>query len=684
MSARPLRSALACALLLACSALHAQEPTAATVATRSYAPADFVRYAPHNALDMLRQVPGFVIREAEQERGLGEATGNVVINGRRMSGKNNDVITELTRIPVENVVRIEIVDGAKLDVPGLSGQVANIVTRAGGIRGQWSWKPDVRAYNTRPQLTRGDVSVSGSNGGLQYTVGLRNDANHSGADGGTRIYNADGSLRDTRYDAWTGESDRPKLSTRLTYTAADGDVANLNASVQKQFFHYREDGVRSGPGLPDRERRVREQEGGHAYEVGGDYEFGLGIGRLKLIGLDRYSSSPYSQTVVTRVVDGSAADSGSRFARDSEETERIARAEYRWKTGASDWQLSGEGAFNRLDSASSLAVLDAGGDFVAVPLPGATAVVEEDRYALIGSWGHPLGATAKLQVSAGAEYSNLRQAGAGGLSRNFLRPKGSVSLAWKPSDTLDVNVKLQRRVGQLNFYDFLASVNLNDDRENAGNPDLVPQQSWELEVEATKNLGAWGTTTLRVFDHRIDDLIDIIPIGATGESIGNIDSAREYGFEWKGTWKLEALGWRGAKLDTRWMAMESAVRDPLTGVERRTGNSLVHFWQVALRDDIPDTNWAVGADVNHEKDSRDVRLTEVGETWEGPLWGSLFVERKDFHGLTVRGTLSNVLGARSYRDRYVYVGRRTGPVDFHEVRDRRIGPILSLSVSGTF
>ena len=684
MADRLLRSALATALLLACTSLHAQEPAAAPVAARSYPAADFARYSPNNAYDMLRQVPGFVIREAEQERGLGEATGNVVINGRRISGKSNDVLTELTRVPAANVVRIDIVEGATLDIPGLSGQVANVVTRAGGISGQWSWKPDVRKYYTRPQITRGDVSVSGSSGGLQYTVGLRNDANHSGAGGGTRIYNADGTLRDTRDDAWTGEMDRPKLSTQLTYTAADGDVANLNASVQKEFYHYREDGFRSGPGLPDRERKVREHEGGHTWEVGGDYEFGVGIGRLKLIGLDRYAHTPYSQTVTTRYLDGSSPDSGSRYARDSEEKEQIARAEYRWKTGASDWRISAEGAFNRLDSTTLIAELDPSGVFVDVPLPGANARVQEDRYELIGSWGHPLGEKAKLQLSAGAEHSTLAQVGGGGLTREFLRPKGTLSVAWKPTSTLDVNVKLQRRVGQLNFYDFLASVNLNDDRENAGNPDLVPQQSWDFEVEATKNLGAYGTSTLRLYDHRIDDLIDIIPIGADGESLGNIDSAREYGVEWKGTWKLEPFGWRGAKVDTRWWLQQSQVRDPLTGVERRISGSLIHFWQVKLRHDVPGTSWAWGFDINHELDARDVRLTEIGYTWEGPRWGELFIERKDFHGLTLRAAVANALDAGSYRDRYVHLGRRTDPLDYHEVRDRRIGPIFAFQVAGKF
>ena len=53
-------------------------------------------------------------------------------------------------------------------------------------------------------------------------------------------------------------------------------------------------------------------------------------------------------------------------------------------------------------------------------------------------------------------------------------------------------------------------------------------------------------------------------------------------------------------------------------------------------------------------------------------------------GLTERATAGNIFGERSLWDRTVYVDRRTGPVDYHERRDRRIGPIFSFSVSGKF
>jgi outer membrane receptor for ferrienterochelin and colicins len=363
---------------------QAAAPAATVEGARTYTPDDFTRYAPRNALDMLEQVPGFVIRGSVQERGLGQATGNVLLNGQRLSGKSNDALAQLAKIPAGNVVRIEIHDGATLDIPGLSGQVANVVAKASAISGSWEWRPDFRKYYTDPQFTRGEVSISGARGRLDYTVGLENSANHSGAGGGTVIYNADGSVREFRDDAWTGEVDQPRLSTTLAWKGETGAVGNLNASVQKVFYDYVEDGTRTGPGLPDRVRSVRQEQGGHNYEIGGDYEFALGSGRLKLIGLNRYEHTPVVTTVETHFADG-LPTLGSRFARDGEERERIARGEYRWKAGG-DWQISGEYAFNSLDTVSELFQLDAGGVYQPVPLPGGTAARRRWRKTATKSW----------------------------------------------------------------------------------------------------------------------------------------------------------------------------------------------------------------------------------------------------------------------------------------------------------
>jgi hypothetical protein len=660
-------------------------PAPATVeGARTFTPADFTRFAPKNALDMLRQVPGFAIREASQERGLGQATGNVLINGQRISGKSNDVLTELGRVPSQNVTRIDIVDGATLSIPGLSGQVANVVVKSTNkISGQYTWQPEFRAYNTDPVFARGQVSVSGKRGPVDFTLGLQLQGGNSGADGRTFIYGPDFEFVERRYDQFTGEFIAPRASGRFTYDGPGSSVGNLNLSYQRNYFDYLETGLRQGPGRVDRDRLVTIRERGYEYEIGGDFEFAFGPGRLKLIGLNRFENSPFAQTVRTAFADDSV-DVGNRFARIGDQKERIARAEYRLKTGKSDWQISTEAAFNSLDNVSQLFELRPNGDFQEIPLPGGSAEVTEDRYEVIGSFGRPLASNLSIQLSAGGEYSKLQQVGGGGLTRTFWRPKGSFSAAWKPSKALDVNLKLARKVGQLNFFDFLATVNLNEDRENAGNPDLVPQQSWEAEVEAIRNLGAYGTSTVRLYGRLIDDIVDIIPIGLTGESPGNIDRATVYGAEWKTTFNFDPMGWKGAKLDARFQAQQTELEDPLTGEKRRISNSMIHLAELALRHDIPGSDFAYGGSMNYQFNALNYRLTEVGRQWEGPVFANVFVEHKDVLGLTVRATIGNVLGATSMFDRTVFVGRRTGPVAFFERRDRRIGPIFAFNVRGKF
>jgi hypothetical protein len=140
----------------------AEAPATARQGTRSYAPADFARFSPCSALDMLNNVPGFSIDAGDTtRRGLGEATSNVLINGERFTGRSTDIFTELRRISAANVTRIDIADGSTFNISGLSGQVANIVTRARGIAGNFAYRPQIRARRTPARLLNGEIAING-------------------------------------------------------------------------------------------------------------------------------------------------------------------------------------------------------------------------------------------------------------------------------------------------------------------------------------------------------------------------------------------------------------------------------------------------------------------------------------------------------------------------------------------
>ena len=658
----------------------AAEPATVTGA-QTYTPADFARFAPKTALDMLSQVPGFSIERSDNRRGLGQASGNVLINGQRSSGKSNDAVTELGRISATDVVRIEIVDGSTLDVPGLTGQVANVVVRTSGVSGNFAWRPQIRARRLPARLTDGEASLSGSLGRTGYTIAIENDAYRQGNNGPELLILPDGRIADRRAEDLRILGEQPKVSLGLKRTSAGGSIANFNGSLSAERRTVIERSLRSGPGLPDRDRLLDERRRERGYEAGGDYEFALGSGRLKLIGLRRFEHETSRQTVTTAAV---ALDSvGDRFDQTSNSAETIGRAEYRWKGGAADWQLAAEGAFNVLAADNALASLDPGGAFVPIPLPGAAATVREQRGEVTASYGRPLAPTLALQLSAGAELSRLTQSGPAGQARRFLRPKGSASLAWKASRRLDLSLRLERQVGQLDFGDFVASANLSSGTTNVGNPNLVPPQSWRLDLEGRRGFDRWGTLNVRLYGRWITDIVDVVPIGLDGQAPGNLDRATVYGTEVAGTLNFDPIGLAGAKLDANVQLQTSTLSDPVTGLPRPISNDLRRSVSVTYRHDIARSDWAYGGGYDERSQRPNVRLDQIffDSTSAGNL--GAFVEDKDVYGLTVRGSVDNLLGTGDRLVRRFYDGRRTGALVGTESRDRQFGLIFTLSVSGT-
>jgi hypothetical protein len=159
-------------------------PTALIPGPDVYTPGDFAQYAPRTALDMLRNVPGFSIDGGGggggfpgggggQQRGLGQASGNVLVNGERLVSKSTGIGDQLTRIAANDVIRIEIVDGATLNIPGLSGRVANVIARGtGGVSGRFEWRPQASTGPAPIRWTQGDASMTGTNGPVAWTLSL--------------------------------------------------------------------------------------------------------------------------------------------------------------------------------------------------------------------------------------------------------------------------------------------------------------------------------------------------------------------------------------------------------------------------------------------------------------------------------------------------------------------------------
>lgn len=652
-----------------------------------YTPADFARFAPRNALDMLRQIPGFTIVTNDQGRGIGQASDNVLINGERHTSKSDSLFDTLGRISANRVERIEIVDGATLGIPGLSGQVANLITKASAISGRYEYRAVARPRYAKPSYIAGEVSVSGSTPRLEWTAALTHNVGRGGAGGGqgTVITNGAGVPTETRDVLIQFVGEFPRVAGSLKWDGPGSMVANFNANYSRTYTDFSNDEERDLVTGVDLLRDFDNRNRGYAYEIGGDLDFALGPGRLKLIGLERFNHNTVRADSIF-VFNDASPSTGSRFAQQANSGEHIGRAEYHWDMLGGNWQIDAEAAFNRLNQSAQLFTLDAAENFIEIPFPSGSGGVTEDRYEMILTHGRTLAKGLTMQLGIGGEYSKLSQTGIGGLTRRFWRPKGTFTLAWTPEQGLDLSLKLARTVGQLSFGDFLASVNLSQNNANAGNAQLVPQQAWEADFEIKKSLKAWGSANVRFFGRWIEDYIDIIPVAGGLESRGNLPGgARLYGVAANATVNLDPLGWKGAKINANATLEDSNLEDPLTFAGRPFSGHEDWGGEISLRYDVPKSNWALGGGFNWTHVQPYVRLFETGHDYEGPIYSFAFIENKDVFGLTVNLNMFNLTAGEGFFDRTVYTGLRDrSPIAFVERRRLNISTIYRLSIKGSF
>ena len=182
------------ATLLVTTALGYQIAEAAnpqTVETRgdasivTYEKDFFNRYNAVTLLDMLNIIPGVkeVLDEGNQggpgggaERGFGSSGDQVLLNGRRLAGKSNNISDTLSRISAAQIEKIELIRGVAtgLDVQS-QGLVINITTAADASTSTTFWQVGTRYTVNHIFQPRFLVSHTGRSGNLNYTFSVERD-----------------------------------------------------------------------------------------------------------------------------------------------------------------------------------------------------------------------------------------------------------------------------------------------------------------------------------------------------------------------------------------------------------------------------------------------------------------------------------------------------------------------------
>jgi outer membrane receptor for ferrienterochelin and colicins len=669
------------------------EDSAEAAPAQVFEPTFFDPYAPRSALDMVDQTPGFSIRENDGRRGMGAGDANVLIDSRRVPVKSMSIREALSRIDASRVVRIEVQDGARFDLPGLSGQVVNVITRPAGMSGRWEWNPE---YNEGgPVRTeRGRVVVSGVADEWQYSAGLSSHAWNGRSAGPEALLDGAGVQVESRHEIERWKGRRHELSTALTHEDWSGSISNAGLVLAAATDGRNETSFRQGAIAPGHLRTFTSGNESLSLKVNADHEFDLGAGRLKFIGLRATSDSAPATWTAIDYTAAAAPASGAQVFVDRSSEESILRGEYAWADSAGDWQMAVEGAVNTLDTSTAYAVRSNGG-YVDVPVSGGSSHVEEKRTEAALIHGRELGDGYFLQASLAAEHSEIAQTGPNGKVREFVRPKGFLALSWAPAEDWSANLRLERAVGQLDFGDFVSSVNLADEtgQQQSGNPEIVPEQSWNLALEANGEVTGLGPVHVKVYSRQIEDVNSTLLFSRTEnadgsisvvEGPGNLDEAVTYGIDVSGTLPTAELGIPGGKLDWSASLRDSSVEDAVTGESRNISGTRHAHYSVNFRQDLPGTPWAWGVGYNDGHNAPGFGVTQVTRSRDAPGSLGAFVQHKDVIGMNARLSLSNLLDEEKRFMRIGHAGTVSDPVSFIEDRTRRQGLHVGLNLSGSF
>ena len=175
-----LQTAIA-AVLCAPSFVSAQE-TGSEDSTVVYPAEYFTEYSPTSAQDMLDRIPGLTGgpsggfgggNSGSGGRGFGGGSGGseVLINGKRTAGKNNQTSDVLRRIAATQVNEIQIIRGTSgdLDVRG-SGQVINVVLTEELSANSVSYGANVSRSFDSEMRPGGSAALSGKSGDLTFLI----------------------------------------------------------------------------------------------------------------------------------------------------------------------------------------------------------------------------------------------------------------------------------------------------------------------------------------------------------------------------------------------------------------------------------------------------------------------------------------------------------------------------------
>jgi hypothetical protein len=683
----------------------------------------FSEWSPITAQDMLDRIPGFSGGNGPGSGGPGPggfsgnpssggrgfgggSSGNeILVNGKRTAGKNNQTRGLLSRIAANQVREIQIIRGTSgaLDVRG-SSQVVNVVLFEELSSSTVSYEANVSYVQDDTTHPGGNVALSGQNGSLDYLFSLRSNPRYSNSLSNESSILGDFSPNDTVIEERTTDQTQNELSMNLSYDFTANSSIRLNAlyaindnptDVSRVTTNLRTNPVGL---LVEREDIPGDRDN---WEIGGDYELSLDNGgRFKLLAIANQDNQDTTRQRWQLFGDGS--ERKNLFLNTNSVTEeRILRSSYTFDVfSGQDVEFGIERAQTILDSRLALGIYsttgtpsDAVGGLVPQKVPNANSKVEEIRYEpfLIHNW--ILNPRMSLESTLIYESSEITQTGDVSNQRDFSFIKPKVDFRFDVTPTLQLRGTVERIVNQLTFADFVAANDEQDEDSNvlAGNAQLRQQTQWRYTFNTEWRLpNDAGVVNGEFFYADHQDVIDRLDASTSETNLlsvnGNIGDGKEYGMNLTAGIRMGMIGLPNLLVTPGLNVQDSEVVDPFLGIKRRFQFYQRGRFTLTTRHDIPAWRFNWGAQYFDRIDGGMFRYdVDDIEFSVGEPRVNFFAEYVDSRGLTWRLDLGAITDGTQCRERWRYDGRISANVlEELESRCTHGGVETSLKVSGTF
>jgi hypothetical protein len=670
------------ALLLAHATTLAAQETGAGGRT-VYQAAYFTQFSPSTGLDIVRRVPGFTLDLGQQEvRGFSQAAGNVVINGSRPSAKTDTLETILARIPASQVARVEVGPG-DLFGSDFSGkpQVVNLVLiSTGGLSG--TLNATVRHDFTGQITPDGNVSVLYRRGASTFNLAGGYANQHTPEEGYDRVTSLpSGDLLEFRRKFNDIADHEGNISGAWGHDGGENRTAHANFRwARGAFLLDQTNHVIPALGL-ERHDVLSQDYLRRNFELGGDVTRPLWGGGIKLIGLITRNKQLNDDISLNRL-DEDHVLGGFSQDNDSQRNETIGRLVWN-RSNLRGWSVEtgGEGALNTLDSDVNLYLLDSQGGRTRIDLPVDQAKVTEWRGEVFVNGGRSLSPTLRMDLGLTWEISKLTVTGDTDARRvlNFLKPKAVFD--WK-KNKWHAQLSLQRTVAQLNFYDFVSSAELTNDRVDAGNADLVPQRAWELLATVERPILGDGLAKIEAGYNLISQVQDRVPLEGGFDAPGNLGTGRQAFVRATLAAPLSRFGIKGGRLDLTGTLQDTSVEDPYTHQKRSFSNYTKWEFEGSFRQDLDKFAWGFTVFGNPARPF--YWQTEIDIPDGKDPYITAFAEYRPSKKTTVTFGLDNVLAVPGQRRRTFYAPDRSNPDPFlfeFRTRDPHVRTYIALKQS---